>query len=515
MTKRQELLVTALTVCAFVLGIIVCNRLWFRIDLTKNRSYTIAPVSRALYAEIPDRLRLSYYVSDRLKAVYPQPGEIEDLLREYAAYSHNKIQLTIEDPAKTNRTAAVESLGIIPQQIQTIERDEASVATVYTGIVIEYLDRVEVMPVVFSLDTLEYDLTSRIRSMIRDQEREIAILVGDSQRTLESDYQFLAQALDGAGYRIVVLNTHDEIPAGIAVLAVLGGTEDLDEESRYRIDQYIQTGGSLLFALDGVTVDSENTMQAWESNREGLVAQVAHYGARVEPALAADQAANLVQFQMGNQIRLVRYPLWIAVLPENSNQSHPVTAHFSGLDLFWASPVTLEAPAGVDAVQLFSTTPTAWLQTGSFNINPDFSNYKNEERASYTLAAAFSGMFPAFFTAKPEHGDSLPDMPSTARSSRIIVIGDSDLFSSFIQATGSRRNLDFFVQAVDWLSNDEDIITIRNRSPGTGRLDKISDPRSRVFAMNFSRTLNVIIIPAIIAVTGILLMWRRRRGTEV
>jgi ABC-type uncharacterized transport system involved in gliding motility auxiliary subunit len=104
-------------------------------------------------------------------------------------------------------------------------------------------------------------------------------------------------------------------------------------------------------------------------------------------------------------------------------------------------------------------------------------------------------------------------MPGEPGESRIVVVGDSELASGYIQYTRSQRNLDFLLQAADWLSNDDDIIGIRNRVPRTGRLDSIVNPERRAARMAFARIFNVVIIPLALVVLGLLLAARRRRLT--
>ncbi|MDR1867417.1 MAG: GldG family protein [Treponema sp.] len=513
MTKKQEIVVTVLTVIVFMLLLALTNRVWFRLDITKNKSYTIAPVSRLLYTELPDKVRISYYISSKLRSTHPIPREIEDILREYATYSHGMIEVTVVDPA--DRSAELEMLGIEPQQIQTIERDEATITTVYTGIVLEYRDRIEVLPFVFSLNTLEYDITSRIRAMVQEQERRIGIALGDSRQSLDADYPYIVQALSDAGYRPMEVSVHEEIPASLPVIIVLADNVDLSINAQYRLDQYIQNGGHVLFALNAVHIAMTNTLEAQMVERAGLLEQLAYYGATIEDVLVLDRAANMLQYQIGNQIRLVRYPLWISVPAEQANAKHPISAHFSGADLFWSSPITLTLLDGVESFPLFSSTDYSWLQRKEFVINPDLTVLMEQEAPDTTgaqiLAAALSGTFPRFFSEKPPSlSANFPDMPSETQASRLVIIGDSDLFSSYIRATGSSRNLEFLIQAVDWLSNDEDIISIRNRTNGTGRLDKISDIQQRNMVMTFSRTFNMIIMPLLVLGIGIFLNWKRK-----
>ncbi|MDR1239659.1 MAG: GldG family protein [Treponema sp.] len=525
MTKKQTIILTALSIGALILGLLVCGRIWFRLDLTRNKAYTISPASRTLFSEIPDQVRITYYLSDKLASKHPMPGEITDLLREYAANSRGKVRLTIRDPARANLTEQVEWLGVLPQQIQIVETDQASIATVYTGLVIEYLEKAEVLPVVFSLDTLEYDLSSRIRALIRGSERQLGVIVGDSSRQWNDDYGYVNQTFTQSGYRIRLINPGDEIPDTLPVLMILGGMEELDNWALYRIDRYIQSGGKVLFALEGVYVDSKASLEARPIGDLGLLDMVAFYGARVKRELALDRTALTLQYQTRTpggavQFRMVRYPLWIGILAENGNSGHPAAgARFGGMDLFWPSPLELQTPEGVEGEPLFSTTPEAWSMRDNFTTSPE-TPYLLEREASETrgqkiMAAALTGTFPGWFTGrdKPRRegsGEELPDMPAGARPSRIIVIGDTDMATSLINMTRAQRNLDFLLQAVDWLGNDDDIIGIRGRDSQMGRLDHISDPVKKVSAMRFAQILNVVVFPLLVIFLGIGVAWRRK-----
>ncbi|MDR2759892.1 MAG: GldG family protein [Spirochaetaceae bacterium] len=530
MTKRQHWILTVISVVALVLSLLISRRLWFRLDLTKNKAYTISQVSRNLSDEIPDQVRITYYVSDKLSAIHPLPGEIEDLLREYAAYSRGKIRFIRRDPAKTEMVQAVEQMGIQPRQIQSVERDEATFSTVYTGIVIEYLDRLEVLPWVFSLDTLEYDLSSRIRSMLRESGREVGVLVGDADKQWTSDYGYLDQIFTQSGYRVRLLSPGEEISDVLPVLLVLGGVEELDEWALYRIDRYIQNGGKVFFTLEGVFVDAKNTLESRIKTDGGLLAMVASYGAAVQAEMVLDRSALTLQYQTAApngsmQFRIIRYPHWIGVLTENSNTKHPLTAGFGGIDLFWASPIKLSPPESVEGEILFSTTPDAWLMTKDFSANPEtsylFEMEEPDTRGSKVLAVALSGKFPSWFRDKPKpiregSGEELPDLPAETQESRIVVIGDSDLATTLIQMTQGQgfQNLDFMLKATDWLGNDDDIIGIRNRQPQAGRLDRIIDPEERLKAMRFSQILNVGLIPLGVVVLGIVRSLKRRTKTK-
>jgi gliding-associated putative ABC transporter substrate-binding component GldG len=523
MTKKQAATLSILVIIIVVLSLMVSRRLWFRLDLTSSKSYTISAVSRNLHNEISDQIRITYFISDKLKTMYPMPGEIEDLLREYAGFSRGKIQLTVRDPARMNVTNEIEQLGIIPQQIRIVEQDQASVATVYTGLLIEYLDQIEILPVVFSLETLEYDLTSRIRSMVRGTPRILGVIVGDNPWRWNEDYRQLQGGYMYSGYQLRLISAGEEIPDTLPALLVLGGVETFDETALYHIDRYIQSGGKALFAVKSIHVDTEATLEARILSDGGLLSMLSTYGVTVFPEIVMDSSSLPMQYQTRTpsgsiQLRIIRNPQWINVLGENGNPDHPVSANFGGLDLFWANHLELNPPWGVEADYLFTSTDKAWSIREPFQTNPEaaylFERDMRETLGTKILGASLAGIFPSWFSGIPKPDAELPDMPSAAKASRIIVIGETDFATSLMNASSGQRNLDFLVQAADWLCNDDDIIGIRARASQLGRLDKIVDEDRRKTIMQYAQLVNVYTIPLLVIAAGIFYASQRRRALK-
>ena len=524
MTRKQTSVITILTLVVIALSVMVSRQVWFRLDITRDRLNTISPVSRNLHAEIQDTVHITYFISDRLRAIHPMPGEIEDFLREYVGFSRGRMRLTVRDPVRANMVREIEQLGIIPQQIQTVDQDQASIITVYSGIVIEYLDEVSVMPVVFSMETLEYDLTSRIRAMVRGAPRVVGIIVGGASlnpRIWEENYRHLHGTFLQAGYDVRFITPGEEIPDTLSALIVLDGVETLDELALYQIDRYIHGGGRALFTVRAVGVDVQGTMDARPLHDRGLLAMLASYGVIVHPEIVMDQAALTMRYQARTptgavQIRIMRNFQWIRVLMENGNPLHPVTARFGGLDLYWANPLTLSPPPGVEAESLFTTTEEAWTMREPFFTNPDFAVMMERDRQATAigrrvLGASLSGVFPSWFADRPppEVFGGLPPRPYP-RPGRIIVVGETDFATSFLNVTGASHNLGFIVQAADWLGHEDDIIGIRSRTVGSGRLDRITDPEVRAAAMRFARTVNVFVMPILVILAGVFVSFRRR-----
>lgn len=546
MNKKQTIVITILSILAILLALLVSTRLWFRSDLSANKSWTISPVSKKLGLEIPDQVRVTYFVSDKLKQLYTFPGEIEDIINEYVSFSRGKISFTERDPSKENLETKMREMGFPAQEIRTMEKDQASFINVYSGILIEYEDRTDTLPFAYRLDTLEYDLTGRILSLIREKEKIIGVIIGDAAKTLEgtnqnAGYQFLQQHLISAGYKTRAITPEEIIPDNLAELFVLGGTDTLDDWTLYQIDRYIQTGGKVYFALNSTNIEmSYYGPQAQKAVDRGLLALAKSYGVDVQSAIVLDESALPMPLpgtaQGGIQIiRLQAYPFYIHVLPQNGNPENPITSRFAGADLYWANPLVLNAPEGVEALPLFTTTEYAWLETDEFVIDPQQSFQFTKEQGATggvkILAAALSGTFPSYWRDRPKplregSDETLPDMPSRTTPSRIVVVGNANSAFDFSMGNidfanprgasiaAEQPNLDFIVQAADWLGNDDDIIAIRSRAPLAGRLDTIIDENERLASFALARLLCVFIVPFIVLAVAIMLAYRRKKQSQ-
>jgi ABC-type uncharacterized transport system involved in gliding motility auxiliary subunit len=366
--------------------------------------------------------------------------------------------------------------------------------------------------------------------MVNNTERIVGAIVGDHFRNWRSDFSLLNMFLINAGYSIRLITPGDPIPDNLPALFVLGGVEDLDDWALYRIDRYIQLGGKVFFAVNGVHVDIHGTISARNQFDMGLLEMIASYGVIVRPELVLDRSALVMQYQStsstgGLQHRIARYPHWIGVLGSNGNIHHPVSAGFAGVDLYWPSPLELLPPDNVEATVLFTSTPEAWLMRERFHTNPEIAYLleleADQTRGEKNLGISLSGIFPSFFRDSPKPfreglDEQLPDMPQRANTSRIIVIGDTDFASDIMNATqnislGEIHNLEFLLRIADWLVNDDDIIGIRGRQAHTGRLDRITDDSRRIRAIRFSQVVNVGLVPLLVIITGIAIAQRRKK----
>jgi ABC-type uncharacterized transport system involved in gliding motility, auxiliary component len=521
--KRRSLVLLVLSLAVIVAAILVTDRFSFRLDLSSDGENTLSKASRELYKEIPEQVRLTYYVSQALSDRHPGPRAVEGLARSMAASSRGKIAVEVVDPSQGKRESAVEALGISPQRMQVVEQNEQRVVLVYSGIVVQYLGRSQVLPFVISTDTLEYDLVKAIKAAVADKKPVASILVGDSDKSYSNDFKALGDALTKSGWEAKEISAGQAVPPETSVLIVLGNSS-LDDYDAYRVDAYLASGGKALFAVKGVEVQAQQGLTAAPLQQDALLRTLEAYGVKVDRQLVADPSCLTLPFQTsspfgGRAISYVRYPFWVMSRPENRSSKSPLTARASGLDLFWPSPLEILPRTGVEEQVLVKTTPKAWLQKNRFAIAPEEESSYAEEASSttgqYSLVASLSGVLPQAYAGKSaptrKGAEALPALPAASRSSRILVVGSSDFATDYMTITDSTFNASFIAGAADWLSSGDDLVAIKTRGERDTRLSKIQDPISRLTVMSFSYIVNLGLIPIAVIVFGIVRSVRRKR----
>jgi len=146
---------------------------FFRVDLTEKKVYSISELSKEQLRSMGNDVSIELYISQNL----PPDAEkirlyIADIITEFKAVAGKKLTVVWKDPSRDQEAMnEAHTLGIRPQPFQTIVKDKQEIAQVYLGIVIRQYDKVEVLPTVKTLPTLEYDLIHRIMALSGEQTR--------------------------------------------------------------------------------------------------------------------------------------------------------------------------------------------------------------------------------------------------------------------------------------------------------------------------------------------------------
>lgn len=149
--------------------------LFFRVDLTDNKIFSLSDVSKHVVSSLSEPLTIKVFFTKNLPAPHNNTERyLHDLLKEYEINSNTFFNYKFYDVsadaesmsvAGTGNRELAESYGIRPIQIRMIEQDELKFKNAYMGLVMIHGDIIEKIQAITSMDGLEYQLTTAIQKM--------------------------------------------------------------------------------------------------------------------------------------------------------------------------------------------------------------------------------------------------------------------------------------------------------------------------------------------------------------
>ncbi|SVB80544.1 uncharacterized protein METZ01_LOCUS233398, partial [marine metagenome] len=100
MHSKKSFITYIITIAAILIIVnIVSRNLFFRLDLTDNKMYSLSESSKTVVSKIDDRLTMKVYFSDNLPGEYGNNRRyLQDILEEYTAYSNGNIHFEFYRP---------------------------------------------------------------------------------------------------------------------------------------------------------------------------------------------------------------------------------------------------------------------------------------------------------------------------------------------------------------------------------------------------------------------------------
>jgi ABC-type uncharacterized transport system involved in gliding motility auxiliary subunit len=523
-------LLVFLTALALISGLYLRGRA----DLTRDRQFTLSPASRKTLENLDDIVTLKVIMSRDLPADFRQRRtEVMDWLQEFKAHSGGKVRLVVEDPGDdAEKRQAAEGLGIQEVSLRSENRESMEVTKGFFGLALLYGDKKEVFPVITGLSTFEYDLVVKLKRLTgsmktigivegADGARYTVALPGGAQPPMvgfEQNFPTLKAEMDRL-FQVIPLYP-DYLPIDTAVdLIVVLAPRYLGEMEKFRLDQFLMRGKSVLFLTPGMDVDMAAGFQAQPSNN-GYEDLLAHYGMGVRKNMLVEPRDwEQLRFGSAGNAGVQRpYPYWMVENYGTFSPDNAITAKLQTLSFPWASSVEWgvggQGPVeGARTEVLVRTTPFAWEEGGMLLLTPrDLAEYQPQEPQSFPLVVLRTGPLKSYYAGfRPPGlppGDSASFQAVSRGEPRLLVIGNA-LFATdfYVGYTGATGNLVLLLNALNQLALDPDLIQIRGRQITEAPLDPDAAARLKTPLT----VMNLLLAPMLIALVGIFAGLRRRR----
>ena len=505
-----------------VINLVAIN-VFGRIDLTENRIYTLSPVTKQILRDLPEPLTIKAYFTKDLPSPYNNISRfVEDQLAEMKAYGRGNFRFEFLDPAdEEDLKKEAERFRLQPLQVNEMKADKVEFKLAYMGMVLIYEDRQEVIPAVQSLENLEYEIVSKIRMVTSKESKSVGFVEGDDEALPRKELTALDRELRKM-YEIktVDLSQRGTVPDGISVLCVIGPKKDLPEKARFALDQYLMKGGKLLLCINKVATDLQN-LQA-ERGPLRIDNWTENYGFKINDDLVLDRSAPTLPFQTqtqwGRQITYVIYPAF----PELTTFNRDLAAlkALRQVRLYFPSSIDTSLIAGKDSLTLsplFWSSTKATRQTAPYDINPMTQRGQIVfDQSHIPMGVLLQGKFDSYWKGRsaPADSDGTPvsdeDIIPVSPETRMVVIADANFIQDQYLVQGL-DNLTMMQNLIDWLAQDEALITIRSREVGSRPLKTdISDGVRQTV-----KYANMIIPPLLVIGFGLVRMSLRKSARRM
>jgi ABC-2 type transport system permease protein len=491
-----------------------------RIDFTREKRYTLNPKTEAILQQAEQEINVTVFLDGDLPAAFKRLKlATADLLNDYKALANVRINVVFADPISglpLNEQDTVinrlYSIGVEPTTLNIKNDNGFAQKTIFPMAVVSSEGRQLPVKLLQNMDAagsyedninssiqnLEYTFTSAIKKVVTGENPRIGFTEGNGEL---SDLQ-LSDALKSLSTTYeagrVDLGVIDK--AGLDRLKILFVTKPqraFTEAEKYKLDYFVMKGGSLVWSIDQVSADLDSlrgkTEQLAFNKALNLDDMLFIYGARINYNLVADANCAEIPLAMGdgnqNQIQLAPWLYYPILLPDTASA---LVKNIDGVRAEFVSTIDTIGVKGVHKTTILSTSPYNKLHNApkllSLQMVAEQPDPRDYASTSKPVGVLMEGSFPSVF-----YNRALPaGIPASygnfekSKPTRMIVIGDGDIFKNQVSATDNSvfpLGFDRFTQQnfgnkalllniADYLSSEDNLIALRNKDIKVRLLDK-------------------------------------------
>ena len=545
-----------------ILGLIAINIiasfLYFRIDLTSEKRYSLSPATKNVLKNLDDYVYFQVFLDGNLSPSYKRLQKtIIETLDEFKAYNKRLIKYDLIDPAKgkdeatlRNYLKELEYRGLVPSIDYEMSETGTSENVVWPCAIVTYKGREIPINFIYSnipgskeelindaIENTEYKLIDGIYRITLQEKSKIAFIKGHGELDV-LEINDLALALQDY-YIVSQIPINHQLKALDEYKAIIIAAPDstFDEMDKFIIDQYIMKGGRVLWLIDGALADMDSLQSKSDilaiPNDINLDDILFNYGARVNKDLVMDYHSAQIPVktgQVGNQPQFSLFNWYF--FPTVANiKGHPIVRNINDIKFEFASSIDTIAKPGIRKTILLSSGNYSRLLNTPSIISLNFLRIKADRsffnRSNIPMAVLLEGSFTSLYKDRiPDTISKDPDIrfTETSKPNRMIIIGDGNVAKNQVvfrqgkyipyplgydRYTGIMYgNREFLLNCVNYLLDEADIISIRNRDINIRLLDK----RKVEINLAIIRTINIVVPILLVCLAGVIIYFFRKRS---
>ena len=483
----------------------------FRWDVTAEKRYTLSKQTKEVLEQLEQPVVITSYLEGDLNPGFLRLKQaLKDWVSDGNEVVSGQIQIQSVNPYQAaDPTAFVKQLhqeGI--QGIAVNERNKEggfSQKTVYPWVKIMYGYRSLSVPLLIhqpdrsgeenlnaSIENIEYQLTKAVSDVCRNRERKIAFLEGHGELE-DADVQDITDRLSKF-YTIdrgQITGAKGELDTYEAIV-IAGPQQSFSEEEKFVLDQYLMQGGKILLLVNGALLNYTALAEKGETpsmvNETNLGDWLFQYGVRINPVLLQDKQCLALPVSVPDnaQNSAIQSLRWLYAPVLNPNGQHPVTKNIlhvksefvSSIDFTGKNEEIRKTPL------LYTSSQTREVKVPEMiRLAANEEDIEKEFEQQHLIAAAvLEGRFTSVFNHRSipsslkEYDRIIEKSPET----KLIVVASEEIarndrgqavgYDAYSQITFG--NADFLLNAVNYLTDDPQLMLLRDKDWKLRLLDK-------------------------------------------
>jgi gliding-associated putative ABC transporter substrate-binding component GldG len=528
------------------------QRLFFRLDLTEEKRYTMSPATKQLLQNLPETVTVTVYLDGDFPPAFRRLQQaVRETLNEMQVYGGANLRYVFVDPSAAGtekaRSEYYQTLikkGLRPTNLAATENGKRVEKIIFPWATVAVGPREKQVLLLRgnqtassdvrlnqSIEGLEYELASNIRKLAPGRRKIIGVVEGHGELTNAEAGDLIGSLQEYYDVYRVNLAVVPNLRTLDAVI-VAKPEQAYTEIEKFKLDQFITGGGKALFFVDAMRVNLDSAARGgmlsfpYQLNLEDLLFK---YGVRINPNLVLDLNSGvipLVTGTTGDQPTVEPMP-WQFYPLINQFSPHPITRNLDAVYTKFVSTIDTVKAVGIRKTPLMFTSRYTRVLPSPVPINlndarlePNAKLYQESFRpVGYLLEGQFRSLFAN--RAQPGTTQFQPATSSNAKPGKVLVIGDGDFVRSELDPkTGQPFRLGFdrlantefanrevALNAVDYMLDETGLIAVRGKQITLRPLDKVKIAEQR----RRWQLLNIGVPLVLLGAFGIVRAWQRKR----
>ncbi|QNL21045.1 Gldg family protein [Hyphobacterium sp. CCMP332] len=481
MKDSRIILSVVLIVGILVVINFISDQLYYRLDLTEDKRYTLSEATKDILKDIEEPVTVKAFFSENLPPdIAKTRRDLQEMLVEYSSLSDGMLVFEFINPSENEEleNQAIKA-GIQPVMINVREKDQVKQQKAYLGVLIEMGEEKEIIPFMQPGLAMEYSLSTSIKKLSVIDKPVIGLVSGHGEASIAELQQLNAQLSILYQLKEVDISTDSDLST-YKTLTLIRPKDTIPAGELAILDAFLAQGGNLVIALNRVEADMQQSFGKIMST--GLESWLSQKGLNIPSSFLVDPNSGAVSVQQQQGIFVYNTQIQFPYLPIAQNfRDHPVTKGLEQVIFPFASPLNYEGDSSIKWTPLVYSSDKSGTQTAPtyFNIQ------KQWTEADYPLG-------------KQVIGALLEGKISGTANSRLIVFGDGD-FAVTGEGQGAQRmqadNISLMANSIDFLSDDTGLIELRTKGVTSRPLVDLEDgTKTTLKFLNFLLPIILVVI---------------------